>query len=72
MGEMAQITGSGLYAYGWVCLLFSIISMGSAIRNEVSGRARTYDWTPRVASWMYAAACLLMAEIAWYLARVSQ
>jgi hypothetical protein len=70
--ELAQITNSGLYPYGWVCLLCFIVSMGSAIRNQISGRARTYDWAPRAASWMYPVACLLMAEIAWYLARVSE
>jgi hypothetical protein len=61
-----------LEAYGWLCLIFFVISIRSAIRNEVSGRARTYDWVPRAASWVYPVACILMAEIAWYLARVSQ
>jgi hypothetical protein len=70
MSEMAQISMWGLYAYGWLCLIFFVISVGSAVRNEVSGRVRAYNWAPRVASWMYPLACLLMAEVAWYLARV--
>jgi hypothetical protein len=68
--ELTQLTTSGLNAYGWACLLFFVVTMGEAIRKEVSGQARKYGWAPRAASWMYAAACLLMAGTAWYLAGV--
>jgi hypothetical protein len=53
-------------------LIFFIVTMGIAVVNEVSGRARKYGWAPRAASWIYAAACLLMAGAAWYLADVLQ
>ena len=70
MLDLTQTPGSVPNAYGWVCLIFFIVTMGIAVVNEVSGRARKYGWAPRAASWMYAAACLLMAGTAWYLAGV--
>jgi hypothetical protein len=65
-----QITA--LDVYGWLCLVFFLILFREAANNEISGRARAYDWVPRAASWMYPVACLLMAEVAWYLERVYQ
>jgi hypothetical protein len=70
--ELTQTPGTVLNAYGWTCLLFLVVTMGEAIRKEVSGQARKYGWAPRAASWMYPAACLLMAGAAWYLADVLQ
>jgi hypothetical protein len=71
MGE-AQISAWGLYGYGWLCLIFCVVSIRNAINNEVSGRARVSGWAPLAASWMYPALCLLMAAIAWYSAILSQ
>ena len=70
MSGFVQI--SALDVYGWLCLVFFLILFREAFKNEVSGRARDYSWGPRIGAWMYAVACVLMAEIAWYLAGVSQ
>jgi len=61
-----------LYTYGWLCLIFFVVSLGIAIINEVSGRARVFGWAPRIGLWMYPALFLLMAGVAWYSAILSQ
>jgi len=38
--DLTQTPGSVLNAYGWACLIFLVVTMGEAIRNELSGRAR--------------------------------
>jgi hypothetical protein len=53
-------------------LVFSFILFWEAVNKEVTGQARTHGWKPRIGAWMYAAACLLMAEVAWYSAILSQ
>jgi hypothetical protein len=63
---------SALDVYGWLCLVFFFILFWEATNNEVTGRARTHGWKPRIGAWMYAAACLLMAEVAWYSSMLSQ
>ncbi len=70
MSGLIQITA--LDVYGWLCLVFFLILFREAVNNEVSGQAREYDWRPRIGAWIYPLVCLLMAAIAWYLARVYQ
>jgi hypothetical protein len=71
MGDVAQISAWGLYAYGWLCLFFFIVSLRNAVSNEISEKTRVVArWAPRRASWAPPVLCLLMAEVAWYLARV--
>jgi hypothetical protein len=70
--DLTQPPGSVLNAYGWACLIFLVVTMGEAIRNELSGRARDYGWVSRVGAWMYPLVCLLIATIAWYLAAMLQ
>ena len=70
MGEEAQISVWALYAYGWLCLFFCIVSLSNAVSNEVSEKTHAARWAPRRASWASPVLCLLMAEVAWYMARV--
>lgn len=72
MLELPQTSAWEFDAYGWLCLGFFVLSFWNAVNNEVSGRARVCGWAPRIGAWIYPLVCLLMAEGAWYLERVSQ